>query len=398
MTTAVRDDRPLRVALLISADCFEEWLTSAVGIDVDEYVEHYRNDWTGTYSAALMRQGAEPFLYWPSVRHVGLRRAGDEVAVRFLPLRRFYRPWLRFPLLKRTPPGRFVADAANALAFLPALRRALAEDQIDVLYVQDYWTGRFDVLARATSVPLVAANHGQKPGREVKLFKRWTIPRARFQTQTDEQVGELARYGGSAQAVPNFVDDEFFTPGEPDQRSGETVITVARLYPVSKRTDDLIRSLKFLPESWRLDIVGAGPDRERLSAIAAQAGVAKRVRFLGYVIDRERLRDLYRGSAVFSLPSAAEGVSSAVLEAMSCGTPVVVSDIPTLRRLVEGGAGLTVPVGEPQALAEAIQRAGQERDRLGAAARRRIEERYSLQAGGRALFEFLAAAVAHSHP
>jgi glycosyltransferase involved in cell wall biosynthesis len=391
-------DRPLRVALLVSSDCFEEWLASAVGIEVDDYVDGYRNDWTWTYCRALRLQGVEPVLYWPSACHEGLRRSGDGYAVRFLRLRSIYRPWLRFPVLKRTPVGRYVAEAANALAFLPALKAALAEDEIDVLYVQDYWTGRFDVLAGALPAPpIVGANHGQRSHRELKAFKRWTLPRAaRFQVQTNEQIRELDRYGARADALPNFVDDRFFTPdGTGAARNGKTLLTVARLHWISKRTEDLVEALRFLPESWRLDIAGVGPDQARLLALAVQAGVTGRVRFLGYVMDREALRDRYRACDVFSLPSASEGSPLVLLEAMSCGAPVVVSDIPTIRSIVDDGvSGIVVPVGQPRALAEAIEQADLRREQLSPAARRVIEERFSLEVGGRRLAELLRAAAA----
>ena len=117
----------------------------------------------------------------------------------------------------------------------------------------------------------------------------------------------------------------------------------------------MIRALARLPQTWRLQIAGDGPDRVMLERLGAEFGIAERVDYLGFISDSTKLRELYRRASVLALPSAYEGLPMVLLEAMSCGTPVVGSDIPAIAEVIERGRpGLLVPVGDPGSLAEAL--------------------------------------------
>ncbi len=89
-------------------------------------------------------------------------------------------------------------------------------------------------------------------------------------------------------------------------------------------------------------------------AAAAAAGLRDRIRFLDYVPDRD-LPALYRRATALVYPSLYEGFGLPVLEAMACGTPVVVSRTPALVELV-ADAGVTVPPTDEAALAAAMAR------------------------------------------
>jgi alpha-1,3-rhamnosyl/mannosyltransferase len=108
------------------------------------------------------------------------------------------------------------------------------------------------------------------------------------------------------------------------------------------------------------------PHRRQLLAQADQLGVADLVRFLGFVPDDD-LPALYAQALGFIFPSHREGFGLPVLEAMAVGTPVITSDDPALRELVDG-AGLEFPRGDPGGLAaRMVSLAGpdEERRRLG---------------------------------
>lgn len=155
-------------------------------------------------------------------------------------------------------------------------------------------------------------------------------------------------------------------------------LTIGRLV-WDKAHDVLLEAFALLGdelEEWRLAIVGEGRMRARLKAQAESLGVLGRVHWYGVVQDPYAF---YRAANIFVLPSRVEGTPNALLEAMSCGLPVVVSDgAPGPLELVEDGVtGLVVPVNDATALAIALRKLATDHQlcrRLGEAARARVSE------------------------
>lgn len=156
------------------------------------------------------------------------------------------------------------------------------------------------------------------------------------------------------------------------------VLTVGRMVD-DKAHDVLLDAFALAGDSvrdWRLVIVGEGPLEAVLRRQAEHLGLSARVDWLGIVRD---IQGVYRTAEVFALPSRVEGMPNALLEAMSCGLPVVVTDgTPGLSEIVEHEVtGLVVPVNNPGELAAALSRLASDaelRRRLGAAARERVRE------------------------
>jgi glycosyltransferase involved in cell wall biosynthesis len=390
--------RPLtsrvRVALLVSPSSFESFYVAHLGLDRRRYVHEYRNDFVWYYTDALRAHGVDVVTYVASHQEEGLDEAADGFSVRFLRLPRVWRVLEAGIRHARTPVERYALEAAEARSLLPALRRSLAEDRIDVLYVQEFWTGRFDVLASAAPVPVVAGEHGGSGGLHVHTFKRRALARAGAITvQSTAEQKRLARYGRAAELITNAVDTRFFTPDAAVARLPR-VLAVGRLVDAQKRISDLIAAVARLPEPWALDVVGRGPDEDALRALAERAGCAGRVHFHGWVGSREELRDRYRMCGVFALPSDWEAVNLALLEAMACGAAPVVTPLRPFRDVIRDGEnGLFVPPASPEHLAEAVLAAYADRERLGAAARRTAEERYDRDATAARLAELIRGAV-----
>ncbi len=135
-----------------------------------------------------------------------------------------------------------------------------------------------------------------------------------------------------------------------------------------------------------LEIVGDGPERPGLEALAQRLGVANRVVFRGK-IPPDELQASYARAGVCVLPSVldargdTEGLGVVLLEAMNHATPVIASRVGGIPDIVEDGeSGLLVPPGDVDALAAAVRRV---RDapalarRLGEAGRRRLREQFS---------------------
>jgi teichuronic acid biosynthesis glycosyltransferase TuaC len=164
-----------------------------------------------------------------------------------------------------------------------------------------------------------------------------------------------------------------------DLSHGFVVTSVGRLIPL-KRFDLLIRATAALrphvPEM-RLVLVGSGPCEAGLRALAAELGVAGRVRFTGGLAHRDVLLHL-RASDLFALVSTHEGFSHVLLEAMQADVPVLAADVGGNNEAVEGGhAGRLLRDTSVENLTEAIGemwRSPGERARLAEAGKRRARE------------------------
>ena len=134
---------------------------------------------------------------------------------------------------------------------------------------------------------------------------------------------------------------------------GPTLLSVGHLIP-RKGHHHVIEGLPRLP-GWRLLIAGEGPERGRLEAIAARAGVADRVRFLG-AVPHAALGRTYGAADILVLASSREGWANVLLEAMACGTPVVASNIPGNPEVVQGPeAGLIMGENTAGGVAAGVQ-------------------------------------------
>lgn len=99
-------------------------------------------------------------------------------------------------------------------------------------------------------------------------------------------------------------------------------------------------------------ILGEGPERARLEAMAAERGVAAQVRFLGFQHNPWRF---IAAADVFALTSAYEGFGNVLIEAMACGTPIIATRSPGTIEVIEDGQNGFVVDHDPQSLASAIR-------------------------------------------
>lgn len=119
-----------------------------------------------------------------------------------------------------------------------------------------------------------------------------------------------------------------------------------------KRHADAIRAFASLPNtSAHLVLAGDGPLMPEIKDLTNDLGIASRVHFLGY---RRDVPVLIRASTATILPSEQEGLPRSILESLCMATPVLSTDIRGCRDLLDGGAGILVPVGNYQKLSQAI--------------------------------------------
>ncbi len=371
--------RKKRIAIFISCDSFEGFYGGTFGLNRETYLRSYRNDFVWEYAEGLRRQGHVVVIYILSYGNPELRQAYDGLSVRFLRL-----PfWLRVvdPVLYRLRPRRYGSTTRDRVAFLgygQALQAALVQDGIDVLYHQEVWTPRFDIITRASQVHVVGADQGAVYADWMAPAKRLSVRRASYVLCQSAITADRVRgFGGKPILFSNGVDTDFFKPPPSEPRRGRCVLAVGRLVEGQKRFSDLLRAMQSLPD-FSLTLVGSGPDEARLKQFAVESGIAERVTFAGFLSDRAELRRLYQDCGVFVSSSKWEATALVVLEAMSCAAPVVATRIPSFEDLFTDKVdGLLVSVGAPGEMAHAIRAAHEHQSELGENARATAVSRYS---------------------
>jgi len=281
--------------------------------------------------------------------------------VRFLPSstlhravwRAFYRPRIAWRWRAAYPA---YARVASYVALLSRpFWRALERERPDVLFAQDYATGRFDVLAllaRRLGIPLVAYHSGSQASRHHgRLVKRWSLRAARWLLVTSaDEAGMLAsRYGVARERLLPMltpIDTGAFSPRDRGAALRDAGLDPARRYLLFvgrlddgvKRVSALIRAFTVVAREHAdadLVIMGDGPDRSALERLAA--GPPGRIRFVGWVDDVAAKARFCAGAECVVLPSLNEGFPTVVGEAMACGTPVLASRVGAVPEMVVDG-------------------------------------------------------------
>jgi glycosyltransferase involved in cell wall biosynthesis len=216
-----------------------------------------------------------------------------------------------------------------------------------------------------------------------------------YVTLTREIEAELIEFGLGGvpfRRIPNGVDAAAFFPAPPEERATLRAATglpadkilcafVGRLTR-QKNPAALLRAWSRCATSrMQLVFVGDGPLKADLEQQSSCQQSMSGVTFTGAVSD---VRAFIRAMDFVVLPSEAEGLSNAMLEAMACGLPVVATDVGGAREVLgnDGKAGVVVPAGSSAALAEAIATLAASpalRREIGAAARTLIVDRYDMR-------------------
>jgi glycosyltransferase involved in cell wall biosynthesis len=180
-------------------------------------------------------------------------------------------------------------------------------------------------------------------GSDINVLARYALPRRMIRWAAANADGMIAvcqalkdslvELGASADRIRvlrNGVDLVTFRPGDRSAAraklgfAGTVLLSVGNLIPL-KGHDLAIRALGQVAGAL-LVIVGDGPERANLEALARQSGVAERVRFMGRLPHGD-LPQLYQAADLLLLLSSNEGMANVLLEAMACGTPAVATNV-----------------------------------------------------------------------
>ena len=162
------------------------------------------------------------------------------------------------------------------------------------------------------------------------------------------------------------------------------LVSVTGLRPV-KGVKYLIEACKILIEEkipYQCQIIGGGPDQQRIKELIDKYNLSKYVHLLGK-IHPDHIKDYLLKSSVFILPSLSEGIPIAIMEAMAMELPVIATNITGLPEIIDDGVnGYLVPPQDPKALADKIMdlyKNPEKRTVFGKAARRKIEAKFNLK-------------------
>jgi glycosyltransferase involved in cell wall biosynthesis len=265
------------------------------------------------------------------------------------------------------------------------LRRNLKKIQADTVLSFLTQTNILTILAtRGLSVRTIVSERNdpklQPHRKRVALMRQLVYPLSDIVTaNTRGALEELGRIVPKRKLafLPNPLSTSY---SEAKDLGAATFITVTRLVQ-QKGVDILLKAtakaFTNLPE-WRLVILGDGPLRAELQALATKLGISSRVDWFGHVDDPT---PYLKAAKFFALTSRFEGSPNALLEAMACGLPAIVSDASPgpIELIGDNGAGLIVPVEDIAATADAILRLAQHeklRATLSAAAKERTRQHH----------------------
>lgn len=275
-----------------------------------------------------------------------------------------------------------------------ALRRAIARIDPDIVNVHYASSNAF--LARSLpSVPVLLSVWGSDvfefPDRS-HLHRRLLIgnlARATRIASTSVAMAERVREllpGKAVDVTPFGIDTEMFLPGPAGPpRDTITIGTVKSLDP-RYGIDVLLKAFKHTRDridasvSLRLRIIGDGPQRQELEALARDLKIDDITNFDGG-ISHEAVPAALRELDIFANLSRAESFGVSILEAGACGVPVVVSDAPGPVEVTRHGEnGLITPIGDPESVAcalAALINSPKQRIAMGCAGRSIVEREYS---------------------
>ena len=263
--------------------------------------------------------------------------------------------------------------------------------QADVLHAQTFASAPPGMLARRRlRKPLVLTLHtshflrlARKPVWQPVL--RRIIASADYLLAASTEIRDVAlslHRHPRAEALTNGVDTDLFRPvaaslpGVPGRRR---VVVPRRLFE-KNGVEYLVRAMPILTQRLDLEalLVGDGPERPGLEALARELGIADRIRFLGSRPNAE-MPGLICSADVAVIPSLMEATSVAALEAMSCGLPVAASNVGGLPEIVDESVGTLFRPADPQDLALRLAALLAAPDLVvrGEQARRRVVERWS---------------------
>ena len=226
------------------------------------------------------------------------------------------------------------------------------------------------LLSRELGVPFVVSVHGLDAYSSVQVrghAGRWCRRISTMVYRSASRVICISQHvrdhvldgtgnSSSMSVIYNGVDPSVFLPADDDQACNPVILSIGNLIPI-KGHDLLLRSVVRLKTKYpglSCEVVGDGPERAGLLALASALKITDSVRFLGRQ-NRASVARLLQRCTIFALPSRYEGLGCVYLEAMSAGKPVIGCRGQGIAEIIQHGVnGYLVGSDDPQELVTAI--------------------------------------------
>ncbi|MGD0177145.1 MAG: glycosyltransferase family 4 protein [Candidatus Bathyarchaeia archaeon] len=278
---------------------------------------------------------------------------------------------------------------------LPSLASTIAQLRPDIVDAQShlFWTTYAAVkAANKIQVPVITTVHGIIAERRFAVnAAQWayiyTFGMAALRDSTVvvclsksdmQQVGNLGIPLERIRVVPLGVRTDLFHPSS--QPSKSSILWAGR-FVREKGLEDLVLAaglVKKLRPDLKFILVGDGPEKSMIVSKIRHLNLTDTVSTVGSE-SQEFVADQLRKCLCLVLPSRREGLPRILLETMSCGKPIIASDLPSIREMT-AGAAILVPPNSPEALSKAILRIAETdwlRRELGNAGLERVKEKYA---------------------
>lgn len=261
----------------------------------------------------------------------------------------------------------------RALPFLQCLLVRLYEKAVksfgkpDIIHAHFYSIAAIaSILKRKFKIPLVVTEHSSKLNRNILEISGLDVKLARKAYQNADRVvavsNALARnlknnLNVDAVVIHNIVDVSRFQYVKRTQKSGFTFISIGNLIEL-KGFDLLVEAFAEAfkdDKSVKLNIVGAGPEKEKLQHIVNQYDLNNKIVLLDEV-GRDKLKVLYPESDAFVLASKSETFGVVFIEAMATGLPVIATDCGGPSDFVNEQNGYLIPVNDKKSLVDALMK------------------------------------------
>jgi glycosyltransferase involved in cell wall biosynthesis len=235
--------------------------------------------------------------------------------------------------------------------------------KVDLVYAQVSFPGAYLAarVAKAQGIQYVVAEHSgpfplaefTKAGSVSPLVAN-TLKGAKSVIAVSSSLQEqiLVSTGVQAMVIPNMVDCEYFVPLEKDKAKLQLFSMTP--FTHAKGAEDLADAMLILDKSgldYQMHWAGEGALKRALMQKCLP--LAHKIRFTDY-LSREQALAAYQACDVYLMPSRIESFSMVLIEAMSCGKPVVATACGGPRDIVKAGLGVLVEPQNPQAMASAI--------------------------------------------